>query len=289
VVAIANTRVTDGLASDLLASLPIKGKSPKTGYDRTADFGAAWLDVDHNGCDTRNDILARDLTGEVKSGNCKVLSGSLLEPYTGKKMSFLRGATTSALVQIDHVVALSNAWQTGAQQLTQEQRISLANDPINLIAVDGRINAQKGDGDAATWLPPRKAVRCAYVARQISVKATYALWVTQAEHDAMARILVSCWSQKAMTSAFTPVAEPLATEPPAPDPVPAPVPAPAPQPAPAPAPKPAPAPAPAPAPIGAVHPGAFCSGAGSTGVTTTGKPMVCKTSATDTRLRWRAA
>ncbi len=173
----------------LLDTLPVKGRAPKTGYEREAKFGTAWLDVDRNGCDTRNDILARDLEPEVKSGPCKVTSGTLLDPYTGKTIDFVRGNTTSLAVQIDHVVSLMNAWETGAQQLTQAQRISLANDPINLFAVDGPTNGQKGAGDAATWLPPKKDFRCTYVAHQVSVKATYGLWVTQPEHDAITRIL----------------------------------------------------------------------------------------------------
>jgi hypothetical protein len=237
-------------AVDLLATLPIKGRAPKTGYDR-ALFGQAWADVDRNGCDTRNDMLKRDLT-DIKYTNSvpfKVRSGTLADPYTGTSISFLRGAATSSAVQIDHVVALSDAWQKGAQQLTTEQRTAFANDPLNLQSTDGPTNMSKGDGDAATWLPPNKSFRCEYVARQISVKATYSLWVTQAEHDAMARILGDCSGQLAPTNELAPVVVA-----PAPEPVPAVVePAPvvaAPAPA-APAPAvvaPAPVPA-APAPI----------------------------------------
>ncbi|WP_210505431.1 HNH endonuclease family protein [Naasia sp. SYSU D00057] len=179
-------------AADLLATIPIKGRAPKTGYDREEDFGSGWLDIDRNGCDTRNDILQRDLEGEVLSGPCKVLTGTLHDPYTGATIEFVRGNTTSTLVQIDHVVALMDAWQKGAQQLTQEQRIAFANDPLNLLAVDGPTNSSKGDGDAATWLPPSRSVRCAYVARQVAVKAEYGLWMTQAEHDAIAAILTTC-------------------------------------------------------------------------------------------------
>lgn len=183
-------------ALDLLGTLPIKGRAPKTGYDR-ALFGQAWADVDRNGCDTRNDMLKRDLTAVtyVNSVPCKVKSGTLADPYTGTSIPFLRGQTTSTAVQTDHVVALSDAWQKGAQQLTVEQRTAFANDPLNLQATDGPTNMKKGDGDAATWLPPNKGFRCEYVARQISVKATYALWVTQAEHDAMARVLADCSGQ----------------------------------------------------------------------------------------------
>jgi len=239
-------------AIDLLATLPIKGRAPKTGYDR-ALFGQAWADVDRNGCDTRNDMLKRDLTAVsyVNSVPCKVKSGMLDDPYTGRSISFLRGQATSSAVQIDHVVALSDAWQKGAQQLTTEQRTAFANDPLNLQATDGPTNQKKGDGDAATWLPPNKGFRCEYVARQISVKATYGLWVTQAEHDAMARILADCSGQLAPTNAEPPAAPPapVPAEPAPAAVAPAPV-APAPAPvAPAPA-APAPAPAPvAPAPV----------------------------------------
>lgn len=185
-----------GTALAALETLPIKGRAPKTGYDREGDFGNAWKDVDRNGCDTRNDVLARDLTEIATSGPCKVMTGILVSPYTGATIDFVRGQGTSALVQIDHLVALSNAWQTGAQQLTQAQREALANDPLNLLAVDGHSNMQKGDGDAATWLPAQKSIRCSYVARQVSVKSVYGLWVTQAEHDAIEHILDTCPTQK---------------------------------------------------------------------------------------------
>ncbi|WP_307091638.1 DUF1524 domain-containing protein [Arthrobacter sp. B2I5] len=256
-------------ATELLATLPIKGRAPKTGYDR-AQFGQAWADVDRNGCDTRNDILKRDLAGITYTNSvpCKVQTGTLADPYTGKTISFVRGSGTSTAVQIDHVVALSDAWQKGAQQLSTEQRTAFANDPLNLQATDGPINQQKGDGDAATWLPPNKAFRCEYVARQISVKATYGLWVTQAEHDAMARILGDCSGQLAPTNQQAPAPAPAVAEPapaavaPAPAPV-APAPAPV---APAPAPvAPAPvAPAPvAPAPAAAYY--ANCAAARAAG------------------------
>lgn len=183
-----------GKALDVLAGIPVKGRAPKTGYSRD-QFGQAWADVDRNGCDTRNDVLRRDLTGlALKPGtrDCVVLSGILNDPYTATLINFLRGTSSSPDVQIDHVVALSDAWQKGAQQLTEAQRLSFANDPLNLLAVDGPANQQKSDGDAATWLPPNKSYRCEYVARQISVKSSYGLWVTRAEHDAMERVLADC-------------------------------------------------------------------------------------------------
>jgi hypothetical protein len=193
-----------GTAAAVLASLPVKGRAPKTGYDREERFGNPWRDVDRNGCDTRNDILARDLTHISPGNSCRVLTGELISPYTGQTVHFVRGQDTSALVQIDHVVALSNAWQTGAQQLTDAERELLANDPLNLLAVDGSSNSQKGDGDAATWLPKVRSFRCEYVARQISVKAEYDLWVTAPERDAMLRVLADCPAQPALTSALAP-------------------------------------------------------------------------------------
>jgi hypothetical protein len=240
----ANTDATaDQTARDVLATLEVKGRAPKTGYDRD-QFGQRWLDVDRNGCDTRNDILARDLTDVTKRSSCRVYGGVLADPYTATTIIFVRGEDTSAAVQIDHVVALSDAWQKGAQQLTADQRASFANDPLNLLAVDGTANLQKGDGDAATWLPKNKAYRCEYVARQVSVKATYGLSVTQAEHDAIASILTTCPDQPALTSTFA--AAPVVEAAPAPDPVPA-TPA---QPAPAPVAPAQPAPvAPAPAEV----------------------------------------
>ena len=189
-------------ASAVLETLAVKGRAPKTGYERS-QFGPAWSDVDRNGCDTRNDILNRDLTSiTYKPGthNCLVLSGTLLDPYSGEQIVFERGVATSSEVQIDHVVALSNAWQTGAFKLTYEKRLAFANDPTNLLAVKGRLNSQKGDGDAATWLPPLKSIRCAYVAQQIVVKAKYGLWVTPPEKAAMVSLLSKCPGFKAPNS-----------------------------------------------------------------------------------------
>jgi hypothetical protein len=171
-----------------------KGRAAKTGYTR-AQFGPAWADVDRNGCDTRNDILKRDLTNQVykeKTKQCVVLSGTLIDPFSGESINFVQGAKTSSEVQIDHSVALSNAWQTGAFKLTSDQRKAFANDPLNLQAVKGKLNSQKGDGDAATWLPPLKSYRCDYVSRQIAVKLKYKLWFTAPEKEAMVRILKTC-------------------------------------------------------------------------------------------------
>ena len=185
-------------AIDAAENLVVKGRAPKTGYVRS-QFGPAWADVDKNGCDTRNDILRRDLTQVVfKPGtkDCVVLSGVLIDKYSGETINFVRGNTTSSLVQIDHVVALSDAWQKGAFLLTLQERTAFANDPLNLLAVKGSLNSQKGDGDAATWLPPQKSYRCEYISRQIAVKKKYHLWVTVAERGAFVRVLQTCPNQE---------------------------------------------------------------------------------------------
>lgn len=180
------------LALSALDKIPIKGRAPKTGYEREK-FGQDW--VSQQGCDTRNIILNRDLEDVKTNEMCEVVSGVLDDPYTGKIINFTKGLESSYAVQIDHVVALSDAWQKGAQLLSTEQRINLANDPLELLAVDGQANQQKGDGDAATWLPSNKPFRCQYIARQIAVKYKYFLWVTQAEYDTMQNILKQCPDQ----------------------------------------------------------------------------------------------
>lgn len=190
----AEQRATYADSLKLLADIDIKGRAPKTGYEREK-FSKGWKDPDHNGCDARNDILARDLENvKYKSASkpCVVLSGTFHDPYTNTTIKFVRGQKTSTAVQIDHVVALSDAWQKGAQSWDQETRLEFANDPLNLMASDGPTNAAKGDKDAASWLPPNKNFRCEYVSRQTQVKAKYGAWMTKAEHDAIERILKTC-------------------------------------------------------------------------------------------------
>jgi len=176
-----------------LAALAVQELASADGYTRE-QFGAAWTDVDRNGCDTRNDVLRRDLTDvtlDPDTHGCVVLTGRLDDPYTGRVIAFARGPT-SADVQIDHVVALDDAWRTGAQTWTAETRLAYANDPGVLLAVDGDANQEKGAGDASQWLPSNTGYRCVYVLRQVRIKAAYGLWVTRAEHDAMERVLDGC-------------------------------------------------------------------------------------------------
>lgn len=182
-------------ASDALAALdalPVKGRAPKTGYSRD-EFSSGWGFVDD--CDLRNIMLARDLVDVSFRDDCIVESGVLFDPYTADRIDFVRGVDTSLSVQIDHVVAVSDAWQKGAQQLSAERRYEFYNDPLNLLAVAGPANQQKSDSDAASWLPANRAFRCEYVATQIAVKQRYELWVTQAERDAMVRVLEMCPNQ----------------------------------------------------------------------------------------------
>ena len=185
-------------ATAIIETLAVKGRAAKTGYDRSSF--SHWRDPDRNGCDARNDILRRDLTNLViktDSNGCKVLGGVLADPYSGKNIDFVFGAS---LIDIDHVVALSNAWQTGAFQFTSEIRLQFANDPLNLLAVSASLNRQKGDGDAATWLPPTKSYRCQYVARQIAVKKKYGLWLTKPEKVAMTTLLAKCPKEETPSS-----------------------------------------------------------------------------------------
>jgi hypothetical protein len=176
-----------------LEMLRVKGRAPKTDYDRQ-QFGDGWATV--AGCDMRDRILTRDLIQKTyePGDTCAVQSGHLNDPYTAAQITFARGGASE--VDIDHVVALSDAWQKGAQQWTADTRVAFANDPLNLLSVDAHINRAKGDGDAATWLPPNKRFRCDYVARQIAVKRKYKAWITQAEHDSIETVLKTCPTEK---------------------------------------------------------------------------------------------
>lgn len=198
VLAPSTTAAPAELAIEVLETIPVKGRAPMTWYDR-AQFGVTWKDVDRNGCDTRSDVLRRDLVERVMSSRCGVMSGVLYpDPYTNRPLTYVRGRS---VVDIDHVVALGNAWATGAQRLDFVVREQFANDPLNLLAVSASANRQKGDGDAATWLPSNRRFRCQYVARQVAVKSRYDLWVTKAEKDAITRILSSCPDQRVPTDA----------------------------------------------------------------------------------------
>lgn len=177
------------LAIDILEKLEVKGRAPKTGYSRD-EFYSGWPTVE--GCNLRQKILKREFGDTAILDGCNVVVGEYDEPYTGEHKKFAKREEISKGVQIDHVVALSDAWQKGAQYMDSEVRYSIATDPLNLLAVDAVANEKKSDGDAATWLPPNKRFRCQYVARQVSVKYKYGLWVSEAEKDAITNVLANC-------------------------------------------------------------------------------------------------
>jgi hypothetical protein len=177
-------------ARTLIDRLRTAGRGPKTGYDRDK-YGPAWTDtatgvpLSRNGCGTRDDILKRDgsQVGFKPGSVCVVNTMTLADPYTGTSISFRKSQATA--VQIDHVVALSASWQMGAARWPDDKRLQLANDPLNLLAVDGPTNNGKGDATPASWLPPNKQIRCAYVVRYAQVSLKYDLPVTDADKTAM--------------------------------------------------------------------------------------------------------
>ena len=183
------------LATDVLEKLEVKGRAPKTGYSRE-EFYSGWPTVD--GCSLRQKIIKREFGDTAVLDGCNVVAGEFDEPYTGEHIKYTEREQISKGIQIDHVVALSDAWQKGAQYFTPDERYAVATDPLNLLAVDASANQKKSDGDAATWLPPNKKFRCQYVARQVSVKYKYHLWVTEAEKDAISRVLVNCPKEPAV-------------------------------------------------------------------------------------------
>lgn len=194
-VAVTEADSSKLLAKDILEKLEVKGRAPKTGYSRE-EFYPGWPNVD--GCSLRQRIIKREFGDTAVLEECDVVAGEYDEPYTGEHKVFTEKSQISKGVQIDHVVALSDAWQKGAQNLTSDERYAVATDPLNLLAVDASTNQGKSDGDAATWLPSNKKFRCQYVARQVSVKYKYHLWVTEAEKDAISRVLSNCPNEPAI-------------------------------------------------------------------------------------------
>lgn len=182
-----------GSALAKLAELPVKEKESGEDYERSL-FSSSW--ASWRDCNVRQKILNRDLTNITLADNdCTVTSGTLIDPYSGKTLELTTKSAVSSKVQIDHVVALSNAWQTGAKYLTKEERKALANDDLELIAVSSKDNQEKSDGDASEWLPENKSFQCPYVARQIAVKLKYRLWITPTEKSAMTEVLLTCPSE----------------------------------------------------------------------------------------------
>ncbi len=180
--------------------LPILAYDPTIGQYERSYFGQRWSDdvnveYGHNGCDTRNDILARDLQNVTfKSGthDCVVQTGDFIDPYTGTHIVFERGQGTSELVPVDHVVALANAWYSGAYQWDDNTRRDFANDPRNLQATSKEANSNKLAKTADEWLPSNVEYQCEYVRQQVEIKQAYNLGVTAAELAAMEGVLSNC-------------------------------------------------------------------------------------------------
>ena len=256
------SKLTGPKATSVLKTLKVKGKAAGTGYSRNGKFGNGWKDFDGDKCNQRQDALARDMSKVrfADAKRCQVASGTLNDRYTGRT---IRWKTGTGSVDIDHVVALKNAWISGAQRLSQAQRLKLANDPLNLIAADSSANRAKGSSNAAEWLPKHKAFRCQYVATQISVKKKYALSVTAAEKAAMSRVLATCPGQKAAKT--TPI-QPTGTSGTGTS-----------------------GGSTAGTVSGTVTAGAFCKAAdkGKKGRSASGTTYTCKASSTEARLRWR--
>ncbi|MGC5246850.1 HNH endonuclease family protein [Gordonia sp. DT219] len=184
----------------VLVRVPTVPRRPdRDDYERGA-FGVAWTDAvsvrgGHNGCDTRNDILRRDLSdvtvGPVRSCPSAILSGEFRSPYTGDTVVFRRdrGATAA---QIDHIVPLALSWDMGAWSWPAERRADFANDPANLVAVDGESNQAKSDAEPAVWMPPLTAFHCRYAVQFVEVVAGYGLSIEMASRKVLADVLESC-------------------------------------------------------------------------------------------------
>jgi hypothetical protein len=172
------------------------------GHDyRRAAFGDAWDDDNsapggHNGCDTRDDILDRDLVDKtfVSTKRCPqaVATGVLHDPYTSATIPFTRGAQVGAAVQIDHLVPLAYAWDMGARNWSDDMRVRFANDPANLLAVDGPVNQDKGDQPPGSWMPPNHAFWCQYAMQFIAVLRGYSLPVDQSSADELRTAAATC-------------------------------------------------------------------------------------------------
>lgn len=193
----APPEVEDAAIADAQAALAgledVPGESLAQYYRES--FGQTWYDQDRNGCDTRNDILGRDLTGttiKADTNGCKVLAGTLLDPYTGSTVDFVSGTDTSVLVQIDHLVPLAWAWRHGAEFWDDATRTAFANDPANLRATAGEVNQSKSDSGPADWLPPDAGAHCTYAIDFITVLDAWGLGVDDAERSALEDVLASC-------------------------------------------------------------------------------------------------
>ncbi|WP_409472400.1 HNH endonuclease family protein [Streptomyces sp. HC307] len=178
------TPVSGATARSYLAQLTVATED-RTGYNR--DLFPHWITISGS-CNTRETVLKRDGSGVVTDSACAATSGSWYSPYDG--------ATWSAAsdVDIDHLVPLAEAWDSGADSWTTSRRQSFANDLTRpqLLAVTDNVNQSKGDQDPATWMPSRTTYRCTYVRAWVQVKYYYGLSVDSAEKSALQNYLAPC-------------------------------------------------------------------------------------------------
>ncbi len=242
-----------GGTTDALTELAKVRISPEytVGYDR--DLFPHWKDLDGDGCDTRKEVLIRDSrSAAVVGSSCTVTTGNWYSPYDGATW------TNPSDVDIDHVVALNEAWQSGAYAWTTQQRTNYANDLTDsrtLLAVTDSVNQSKSDKDPTQWLPPLVEYRCAYLANWVSVKVRWSLTMDEAEHAAVKTALAGCGSVVGASPVAVPQTPVVSTT--------------------------------SIAAVLVVSPGAFCSPFGATGVSGKGIPYTCKPSETESRNRWR--
>jgi Protein of unknown function (DUF1524) len=187
--------------SDVLAGIVVLPQRLHRYDYRRAAYGDAWTDdndapLGHNGCDTRDDILNRDLVDKtyvsIKRCPDAVATGTLHDPYTNATIAFQRGAKVGEAVQIDHIVPLAYAWDMGAFAWPEPERVRFANDPANLLAVEGQANQDKGDSPPALWMPPNTAFACQYAMQFIAVLRGYQLPVDQPSSDVLRRAAATC-------------------------------------------------------------------------------------------------
>jgi hypothetical protein len=281
----------EALPLDLLNLVTVTEESGELAYNRT--MFNHWIDEDQNGCDTREEVLKAESTIKAKTGKgCELLSGKWLSQYDNKSF------TKASQLDIDHLVPLKEAWESGAGAWTERERELFANDlgyKESLIAVSASTNRSKSDRDPSDWQPANKNYTCQYAVSWVSVKYRWSLTVDMAEYSALYSMLGKCSKNKLVqlpvkveiTSPATPSESQSAT--PTPTPTPTATLTPSPTPTPTPTITPSPTPTQSSGGLPTITPGAFCaaSAAGTQGVGSNGQIYTCKTSPTDSRNRWR--
>lgn len=152
-----------------------------------------WIDADGDCQDTRAEVLIRDDDdGQVEfrgAGECVVARGTWVDPYTGQTFQ------DAKKLDVDHVVPLKNAHESGAWAWSRERRREYANhlrDPAHLLAVSASENRKKGAKGPDEYLPPNAAFHCDYIRIWIRIKETWELEMTEAESEAVQHVRASC-------------------------------------------------------------------------------------------------